>query len=80
MYKELGIRAIGQHVPESQMPAAVDGLLEKYEPDILIITGHDGVIRKGKDWSDIHNYRNSENFVKTVTERAEARCGTWTIS
>lgn len=66
MYQELGIRAIGRHVPEAQMANQVKGLLEQYEPDILIITGHDGVIRKGKDWADLLNYRNSGNFVKTV--------------
>ncbi|MCL6548166.1 MAG: sporulation peptidase YabG [Alicyclobacillus sp.] len=66
MYRELGIRAVGHHLPEPQMPEGVRPLLEQYEPDILIITGHDGVIRKGKDWSDLCNYRNSANFVKTV--------------
>lgn len=66
MYKELGIRAVGQHVPEQQMASTITTLLEKYEPDILIITGHDGVIRKGKDWADLYNYRNSGHFVKTV--------------
>ncbi|MDQ0190171.1 sporulation peptidase YabG [Alicyclobacillus cycloheptanicus] len=65
-YRELGIRAVGKHVPEAQMPEAVTGLLQQYEPDILIITGHDGVIRKGKSWADIGNYRNSGNFVKAV--------------
>lgn len=65
-YKELGIRATGQHIPEVQMPTAVNRLLETYEPDILIITGHDGVIKKGKDWADVENYRNSQNFMKTV--------------
>lgn len=74
MYRELGIRAIGQHVPEMQMPTIATSLLEKYEPDILIITGHDGVIRKGKDWADLLNYRNSGNFVKTVeSARKHAR-------
>lgn len=66
VYRELGIRAMGQHVLEAQMPAKVRSLLEEYEPDILIVTGHDGVIRKGKDLANIANYRNSENFVKTV--------------
>lgn len=66
MYRELGIRAIGKHVSEIQMPEAVTGLLQQYEPDILIITGHDGVIRKNKSWADLGNYRNSGNFVKSV--------------
>ncbi|WP_233095980.1 sporulation peptidase YabG [Alicyclobacillus sp. SO9] len=68
MYRELGIRAIGKHVPEAQMPKTVTALLEEHEPDIVIITGHDGVIRKGKNWSDIYNYRNSGHFVQTVRQ------------
>ncbi len=66
LYKELGIRAYGHHVLESQMPSAVNKLLAEYEPDILIITGHDGLIRKGKGWEDLLNYRNSGHFVKAV--------------
>lgn len=74
MYRELGIRAVGQHIPEAQMPARVTSLLETYEPDILIITGHDGLVRKGKNWSDLYNYRNSGHFVKTVIQaRKHAR-------
>jgi spore coat assembly protein len=68
MYRELGIRAAGHHISEAQMPSVVNELLSKYEPDILIITGHDGLVRKGKDWSDIVNYRNSGHFVKTVIQ------------
>ncbi len=66
MYRELGIRAHGKHVPEGQMPSAIMALLEEVQPDILIITGHDGVIRKGKDLSNLQNYRNSGHFVRTV--------------
>lgn len=66
MYDELGIRAIGKHVAEADMPKSTSALLQQYDPDILIITGHDGVIRKGKDWSDLYNYRNSLHFVQTV--------------
>jgi spore coat assembly protein len=66
LYRELGIRAQGHHVLESQMPSKVKKLLEDFEPDILIITGHDGLIRKGKGWEDLRNYRNSGHFVKAV--------------
>ncbi|MCY0887831.1 MAG: sporulation peptidase YabG [Alicyclobacillaceae bacterium] len=66
MYKELGVRAVGEHIAEAKMPEAVATLLDKYSPDILIVTGHDGVIRKGKDLADVQNYRNSQNFIRTV--------------
>ncbi|GGJ14225.1 peptidase [Alicyclobacillus cellulosilyticus] len=66
MYRELGIRAFGHHVRETEMPNVVCDLLERYTPDILIITGHDGVIRKGKDLANLSNYRNSGHFVRAV--------------
>ncbi|MDP9729308.1 sporulation peptidase YabG [Alicyclobacillus sp. TC] len=66
MYRELGIRAIGEHLAEHKMADMVVQLIEKHEPDILIITGHDGVIRKGKDLKDIQNYRNSLHFIRAV--------------
>ena len=42
------------------------GLLGKYNPDILVVTGHDGMIKKGYNFNDIYNYRNSKYFVETV--------------
>ncbi|EGT2229177.1 sporulation peptidase YabG, partial [Clostridioides difficile] len=46
----------------------VRALLEKYNPDILVITGHDAMTIKRGDIEDMSNYRNSSNFVKTVKE------------
>ena len=46
----------------------VRGLLERYKPDILIITGHDAMLKKGISYSNIYNYRNSKNFINTVKE------------
>ena len=39
-----------------------------YKPDILVITGHDGMLRKGYGYYDIYNYRNSRHFISTVKE------------
>ncbi|UOF91802.1 sporulation peptidase YabG [Fodinisporobacter ferrooxydans] len=66
VYGELGIRAVGHHVQESEMAIHLLELLEVYSPDILILTGHDGVLRKGQDLSNVYNYRNSEHFIKAV--------------
>jgi spore coat assembly protein len=65
-YKELGIPAEGRHVVESKMAEALPELLEKYHPDILILTGHDGLLRKGQDLTNVYNYRNSEHFINAV--------------
>lgn len=43
-YKKLGLRAIVRNVPENRQPKVVYKLLNYYNPDILIITGHDVII------------------------------------
>lgn len=46
----------------------VYSLLNKYRPDILVITGHDGMIKNDSGYNDIYNYRNSKHFINTVKE------------
>ncbi len=65
-YKEMGINAIVKNISENRQPIVVQSLLDKYHPDILVITGHDGMIKRGTGFNDIYNYRNSAYFVKTV--------------
>lgn len=65
-YEELRIPAIGHHVSEARMAEVLPHFLQQYHPDILILTGHDGLLRKGQDLSNVYNYRNSENFIKAV--------------
>ena len=67
-YKKLGLKAIIKHIPEYKQTDMVKDLLEKYKPDILIITGHDGMIKNNTKYTDIYNYRNSRYFVNTVQE------------
>lgn len=40
-YKKLGLNAIVKNIPEYKQPKVVYQLLKMYNPDILIITGHD---------------------------------------
>ena len=40
-YKKLGLNAIVKNIPEYKQPKEVYRLLRFYNPDILIITGHD---------------------------------------
>ena len=46
-YRNIGINAIVKNIPETRQPFVVKSLLNKYNPDILIITGHDGMIKRG---------------------------------
>ena len=64
----MGLDAIVKNIPESKQPHIVRQLLEKYNPDILVITGHDAMLKKGTNYSNIYNYRNSKNFISAVQE------------
>lgn len=65
-YKKLGLDAVGRYVPEKEQPAAVIGILEQYRPDILVLTGHDGLIKGEGNFLNLSNYRNSRYFVEAV--------------
>ena len=65
-YKSLGLNAIVKNIPESKQPQYIISLLEHYKPDIVVVTGHDGMIKKGTDFNNIYNYRNSKYFINTV--------------
>ncbi len=67
-YQKLGLNAIVKNIPEYKQPKVVYNLLEIYNPDILVITGHDGMIKKGRDYHNVYNYRNSRHFINTVKE------------
>ena len=67
-YKKLGLNAIVKNVPEYKQPRVVYNLLQVYQPDILVITGHDGMLKKSTRYDDLYNYRNSKYFIETVKE------------
>ena len=67
-YKKAGLDAIVKYVPERKQPIIVKDLLLKYEPDILVVTGHDSMLKQKKNYSNINNYRNSKYFIQTVLE------------
>lgn len=67
-YKRCGLNSVVKNIAESRQPKEVYKLLRIYNPDILIITGHDGMIKKGIEYNNIYNYRNSKYFIETVKE------------
>lgn len=67
-YKRLGLNAVVKNIPEYKQPKVIYRLLKIYNPDILIITGHDGMIKRETNFNDIYNYRNSRHFINTVKE------------
>lgn len=68
VYTELGIPAVGTAIPEPNQYKEVRALLEKHNPDILVITGHDALTSKKGNTTDLSNYKNSMNFIKTVKQ------------
>jgi spore coat assembly protein len=64
-YKKNRIKAYGVYSPEREFVDNIYGYLEKYKPDILVLTGHDSMYRHSRRNG---NYKNSDNFVKAVRE------------
>jgi len=64
-YKEHKIKAYGVYSNEDELESNMRGFLEKYNPDILVITGHDALFRKRREDG---SYKNTENFIKAVRE------------
>lgn len=67
-YKSHGVLAIGKKVKEDKIYQQIGLLLKEYNPDIVIITGHDSYNKDSKDKNDLKNYKNSEYFIKAVKE------------
>ena len=45
-YRKLGLNAVVKNIPEYKQPKVVYSLLSVYNPDILVVTGHDGMIKR----------------------------------
>ena len=65
-YEDINIMALGFVLNESDMPDKILDLLNKYNPNILVITGHDAYYKKKGDINNIDAYKNSKNFIETV--------------
>ena len=67
-YKKNKVMAIGKKIEEKEVSKQIRNLLLEYQPDIVIITGHDAYYSKKGGIKDLKNYKNTENFVKAVKE------------
>ncbi|MBE3572698.1 MAG: sporulation peptidase YabG [Moorella humiferrea] len=66
-YAQLKIPARGVCLPEESQANKVEALLKEYTPDILVLTGHDGLLReKDINYTDLDSYRHSKHFVAAV--------------
>ncbi|GIP55673.1 sporulation-specific protease YabG [Paenibacillus vini] len=68
LYEKLRVPAHGYFVTESSMANALYRLLPSIQPDIVVLTGHDGVL-KNRPTTDLYNlssYKNSKHFVEAI--------------
>lgn len=68
LYEKIGVPVYGVHCNEKEMPERIGELLDRFRPDILVVTGHDAYTKSKGKVSDINAYRHSRHFVQTVRE------------
>lgn len=66
VYKQLSLDAIGKSIPENEQPGVIVDLVKDIKPDIVVLTGHDSVVKDPKDYLDLNNYRNSKYYLESV--------------
>lgn len=66
VYKQLSLDAIGIAISEREQPKKVVDLVKEIKPDIVVLTGHDGVLRVTDDYLNLDNYRNSKYYIESV--------------
>lgn len=72
-YKQLNIQARGYHISEDKQADQVQDLLREHQPDILVLTGHDGLWKGKSDYASLDSYRSSRHFVRGVREARTLR-------
>ncbi len=67
-YSKINLMAMGICENENNVSSNIREYLEEYNPNILVITGHDAFYDKKGSKDNINNYKNSKNFVSAVKE------------
>ncbi len=67
-YKQARINCTGYLADEDEQPDLIGDLLERNKPDIIVITGHDGIKKGSLLMDSLNNYRTSKYFVQSVRE------------
>ena len=65
-YADMHVKANGLALSEIEMGNRILELLKEFNPDIVVITGHDAYYSKKNDISDLNNYQNTSNFIDAV--------------
>ncbi|WP_080871823.1 sporulation peptidase YabG [Oceanobacillus timonensis] len=68
LYQRIGLQVHGVHSAETEMSFQIQDLLQKIQPDIMVITGHDAYSHHKGMKNDLSAYRHSKYFVEAVRE------------
>lgn len=66
VYKQLSLDAVGVAIAEREQPTKVVDLVKDVKPDIVVLTGHDGIQKGTTNYLDINSYRNSKYYIDSV--------------
>lgn len=67
-YSDYNIMAAGVLLNEYEIPNKINELLKEYNPDIVVITGHDAYYKKRNNEKNINYYKNSKFFKQSIEE------------
>lgn len=66
LYEQLCVNVYGECVEESRQPDVILDLVKFYNPDIVVLTGHDSMNKNVYDYMDLNFYKNSRYFLESV--------------
>ena len=66
VYKQLSLDAVGRAIAEKDQPEVIVDLVKEVKPDIVVLTGHDSVLKEPRDYLSLENYRNSRYYLESV--------------
>jgi spore coat assemly protein len=64
LYKKVGVYAVGIQMKEREIPNHVLNAIKYFNPDIIVITGHDSYNKQER--GELDNYRNSKYFIEAT--------------
>ncbi|TYQ14948.1 UNVERIFIED_CONTAM: spore coat assembly protein [Acetivibrio alkalicellulosi] len=68
LYNEAGIKSTGHIASEKNQPGIIRRALFATKPDILVVTGHDGIRKGNGDLNHVESYRSSKYYIQSVRE------------
>jgi spore coat assembly protein len=73
LYAQFRVPVEGYYVSEPNMIQALYHLLPRVRPNILVLTGHDGILKnkKDRDINSLSSYKNSHHFVGAIRTARE---------